>query len=53
MSSKYIVQQSHEGRLVPRCDLPGSPYSSRKTAKAAASRAGITNPKVIPVRRTA
>ena len=50
MSPRYLVRE-HGIRIVPRCDLPGSPYSSRKAAKAAARRAGIAGAEIISVRR--
>ncbi|MFG6159662.1 hypothetical protein ACGTNG_12720 [Halomonas sp. 1390] len=49
MSARYIAWQ---GRT-PRCDLPGSPFTSRKAAKEAAAREGIANPTITPVRRSA
>lgn len=47
MSNRYIAWQNH----TPRCDLPGSPFPSRKAAKRAANQAGITQPAITTVRR--
>lgn len=53
MSARYIVTQSRNSRLVPRCDLPGSPFVSRKAAKQAAWKADIPFFKITSVRRAA
>lgn len=53
MSTRYVVQQPAQGRLVPRCDLQGSPFTSRKAAKTAAAKAGIDQPRIVSVRRCA
>lgn len=52
MSSRYIVKQPLSGRSVPRCDLYGSPFASRRAAKLAASRAGIVGALIGKVRRS-
>ncbi len=52
MSSKYIVREHHDGRIVPRCDLPGSPFPSRKAAKAVAAKLPADTD-IVPVRRAA
>jgi len=51
MSAKYIANEPRSGRLTPRCDLPGSPYGSRRQAQQAARKAGIAEPTITPVRR--
>lgn len=51
MSAKYIALEPIGARLAPRCDLPGSPFSSRRQALMAARRAGIAGKHVAPVRR--
>ncbi len=53
MNARYVIQQPRQGRLVPRCDLKGSPFASKKAAKAAAARAGIDQPRIVTVRRSA
>jgi hypothetical protein len=32
MSKRYILIEHYDRRDVPRCDLPGSPFPSRKAA---------------------
>lgn len=51
MSARYIAWDRRIGRLTPRCDLPGSPFSSKRQAKQAAHRAGIQKPKITTVTR--
>jgi len=53
VTARYLVIQPHAGRSVPRCELPGSPFASRKAAKAAARRAGIPDATIRTVRRSA
>ena len=51
MSNRYLVWQRHQGRWTPRCDLPGSPFSSNKQAKAAAKREALAEFTTSPIRR--
>ncbi|MDV6318767.1 hypothetical protein [Chromohalobacter sp. HP20-39] len=51
MSARYIAQQPRNGRLTPRCDLPGSPFGSKRQAQRAAHKAGIESPKITTVSR--
>ncbi|MFG6139475.1 hypothetical protein [Halomonas sp. B23F22_10] len=53
MSSKYIAWDRHGGRLTPRCDLPGSPFGSKRQALRAAHKAGIDKPTITTVTRRA
>ncbi|MFC0268545.1 hypothetical protein [Kushneria aurantia] len=50
MSARYIVREKHEPHVVPRCDLPGSPYLTRKAAKRAAAKLPATT-EVVAVKR--
>jgi len=52
VTARYIVREHHNGRIVPRCDLPGSPFSSRRAAKAAAEKLS-TETEIVTVRRCA
>lgn len=50
MNARFVVRELHDEHIVPRPDLPGSPYPSRKVAKRAA--AGLAAPTdIVPVRR--
>jgi hypothetical protein len=51
-TNRYLVGQRLKGRIVPRCDLPGSPYISRIVAKRAASRNGIYPYVITTIRRS-
>ncbi len=39
MSARYLIRESHQGRVVPRCDLGLQP--SRRAAKALAASMGL------------
>ena len=41
MTNRYIVIERHQHIDVPRCDLYGSPYPSRKAAMKAAKRLAV------------
>jgi len=47
MKARYTAWQQR----TPRCDLPGSPFPSRRQAIVAAHRAGIADPRITAVRR--
>ena len=47
MTARYIAWQQR----TPRCDLPGSPFPSKRQAQTAAKRAGIAEPRITAVRR--
>ena len=49
MSAKYLIRESHQGRVVPRCDLGLQP--SRKAAKALARSMGLPLDLITTVRR--
>ncbi len=51
MSARYLIRAPHQGRMVPQCNLPGSPYPSKKVAKKAAHKHDIKAPNIIAVRR--
>ena len=41
MTSRYLIVEQHQHIDVPRCDLPGSPFPSRKAAMKAAKRLAV------------
>lgn len=49
MSTKFILRESHGGRITPRPDL--GLYTSRKSAKGGAKRHGLPAELITPVRR--
>ena len=49
MSSKYLIRESYQGRIVPRNDF--GLYPSRKSAKQAAKRLGLPGDLILAVRR--
>ena len=49
MSVKYLIRESHQGRIVPRCDLGLQP--SRRAAKALAASMGLPASLITTVRR--
>lgn len=51
MSARFILREPHAGRIVPRPDL--GLYTSRKSAKAGASRHGLPADLIHSVRRSA
>ena len=51
MSNRYIAWESIRKRATPRCDLPGSPFTSRIAAKGAAEKEKIALAKVTIVKR--
>lgn len=49
MSTKFILRESHGGRITPRPDL--GLYTSRRSAKGGAKRHGLPAELITPVRR--
>ena len=47
MKPRYIAWQGK----TPRCNLPGSPFPSKRQVQTAAKKAGISEPKITAVRR--
>lgn len=41
MTSRYLIVEQHEHTATPRCDLPGSPFPSKRAALKAAKRLAV------------